>query len=281
MDNGNLKTSVTQHEDAALKSAFQYFADELIPYFGITKKAVGLAPTELVYLDVKKFYEDSNFIMEDGSWIHFEFQSKNEGLEDLKRFRVYEALASYQHKVAVTTYVLFSGKIKHPMTSFTEGINTFHIVPVIMQSRNADELIARLQDKRERGEEPEREDLVLLTLCLLMGGEMPLKDRVVAAYQIIREEEALGKEEQNRIESVLYVMADKFLDSEEMDGLMEVISMTRLGQKLVDKGRQEEKLEIAGNLLGLLNESVIAEKMNLPLEIVLELKEKKESARTV
>lgn len=112
-----------------------------------------------------------------------------------------------------------------------------------------------------------------------------MKDRVVAAYQIIREEEALGKEEQNRIESVLYVMADKFLDSEEMDGLMEVISMTRLGQKLVNKGkeegRQEEKLEIAGNLQGLLNESVIAEKMNLPLEIVLELKEKKESARTV
>lgn len=112
MDNGNLNTSVTQHEDAALMSAFQYFADELLPYFGITKKAVGLVPTELVYLDVKKIYEDTNFIMEDGSWIHFEFQSKNGGLEDLKRFRVYEAMSSYQHKAAVTTYVLFSGKIK-------------------------------------------------------------------------------------------------------------------------------------------------------------------------
>lgn len=46
---------------------------------------------------------------------------------------------------------------------------------------NADELIARLQGKQERGEEFTKEDLVLLNLCLLMGGEMPLKDRVEAA----------------------------------------------------------------------------------------------------
>ena len=32
--------------------------------------------------------------MEDGSWKHFEFQSKNEGLASLKRFRTYEALTS-------------------------------------------------------------------------------------------------------------------------------------------------------------------------------------------
>ena len=113
-----------QHEDAALKTAFRYFSDVLLPYFGIPKKAVELTSTELVHLDVKKFYEDFNLVMEDGSWVHFEFQSKNEGREGLKRFRVYEALASYQHKVSVTTYVLFSGKIKNPMTRFTEGIHS-------------------------------------------------------------------------------------------------------------------------------------------------------------
>lgn len=47
----------------------------------------------------KKFHEDMNFVMEDDSWAHFEFQSTNEGLNDLKRFRAYESLASYQYKV--------------------------------------------------------------------------------------------------------------------------------------------------------------------------------------
>lgn len=270
--------SSVQHEDIALKTAFQYFSEELLPYFGITGKVMKIAPTELVYLDVKKFHEDMNFVMENGSWVHFEFQSKNEGLEGLKRFRTYEALASYQHKVSVTTYVLFSGRIKNPMTEFHEGINTFRIVPIIIRSRNADELIGRLQEKQECGEELTKEDMALLTLCLLMDGKMSLKDRVEAAYQITWKAASISREEQNRIEAVLYVMADKFLDSAEMDELMEVISVTRLGQKLVNKGKEEEKLEIAQNLIGLLDDKVIAQRTGLSLETVLRLKEKQTSA---
>ena len=111
----------------------------------------------------------------------------NEGLNGLKRFRVYEALASYEYKADITTYVLFSGKIKKPMSEFRSGVNTFRIVPITMQSRNADQVIRELQKKQERGGEFTKEELVPLSLCLLMGGEMSLKDRVKAAYQITEE----------------------------------------------------------------------------------------------
>ncbi len=273
--------AAVQHEDAALKTAFRYFSDVLLPYIGIRKKAVGLTATELVHLDVKKFHEDFNLVMEDGSWVHFEFQSKNEGLEGLKRFRVYEALASYQYKVPVTTYVLFSGKIQKPMTQFQEGVNTFRIVPVIMQEYDADQLIAGLQKKKGCKEALTKEDMAWLSLCLLMGGKMPLKDRVKAAYQIIKEAEPSDPEELDKVETVLYVMSDKLLEPAEMDELMEVIGMTRLGQKLVDKGIEQGieqgRLEIAQKLIGLLDEQVIAEKTELPLKEVLELKKKKES----
>ncbi len=198
--------SVVQHEDAALKTAFLYFSEELLPYFGITKKAVGIAATELVKLDVQKLHEDFNFIMEDGSWIHFEFQSRNKGRKDLKRFRMYEATASYQHNAAITTYVLFSGNITRPMTEYTEGINTFCIKPITMKSHSADRLIAKLQKSQENAEKLKKEDLVLLTLCLLMDGEMPLKDRVRAAFRITQEA-GDDYEEMDRIEAVLYVMA--------------------------------------------------------------------------
>lgn len=307
MDKENLKPapeipeSAVQHEDVALKTAFRYFSDVLLPYFGITKKAVGIEATELVHLDVKKFHEDFNFVMEDSSWVHFEFQSTNEGLDGLKRFRVYEAVASYQNKVAITTYVLFSGKIKKPMAEFTEGVNTFRIVPVIMQNSNADQLIAELKRKQKCGEELTKEDLVPLTLCLLMGGEMSLRDRVKAAYQITQEAVSVGQEELDKIETVLYVMADKFLDAIEMNELMEVIGMTQLGQKLVRRGieqgieqglergleqglergkeegkkegKEEERLEIAQNLIGLLDVQIIAERTGLSLETVLKLSE--------
>ncbi len=268
-----------QHEDAALKTVFLYFAEELLPYFGIRQKVVGAAATELVKLDLEKFYEDFNFIMEDGSWSHFEFQSTNGGRKDLKRFRAYEAVASYQHNVTVTTYVLFSGNIKKPMTEFTDGINTFRILPITMKSHNADRLIAELRRKQECGEMLQRQDLALLTLCLLMDGDLSLKDRVKAAYQITREEDkSADREVIDKIETVLYVMADKFLNAIEMDELMEVIGMTRLGQKLINKGREEERLELAESLIGLLDAQIIAERTKLPLETVMKLKENKKSA---
>lgn len=61
--------------------------------------------------------------------------------------------------------------------------------------------------------------------------------------------------------------------------------MTRLGQKLVNKGkeegkkegREEEKLEIAENLIGLLDEKVIAQSTGLSLEAVQKLKKKQAS----
>ncbi len=105
---------------------------------------------------------------------------------------------------------------------------------------------------------------------------------VRAAYQITREAEAVDREVIDKIETILYVMADKFLDALEMEELMEVVGMTRLGQKLVNKGREEgreeERLELAEGLIGFLEEEVIADKTKLPLETVLKLKESKQSA---
>ena len=70
----------SQQEDAALKTAMQFFATDLLPFFQISGSVKGIAPTELISLELKKLFQDFNLIMEDGSWKHFEFQSKNEGL---------------------------------------------------------------------------------------------------------------------------------------------------------------------------------------------------------
>lgn len=110
---------------------------------------------------------------------YFEFQSTNEGIVGLKRFRTYESQMSYKYKKAVTTYVLFSGSIKNPMTEFTEGINTYRVVPIIMQDKNADKVITELKRKQELGEKITKADLLPLVLCPLMSGTMSQKERVI------------------------------------------------------------------------------------------------------
>lgn len=219
--------------------------------------------------------------MEDGTWKHFEFQSTNEGLAGLKRFRAYESLTSYQYKVSIETYVLYSGTIRNPMTEFTEGLNTYRIIPIIMRNNDADELIRGLQEKQENNQALTKSDLVPLTLCPLMGGKSSLKERIMASYAILRNVNNLNADDLQKIEAVIYAMADKYLESAELKQIMEDISMTRLGRMLIEKGMtqgieqgaEQNKLENARNLIGLLDEQIIAERIGLPIETVQQLKQ--------
>lgn len=280
---GEVAFKASQHEDAALKTAMNFFAEELLPFWGIEGKVVGFAPTEQVHLEIQKLYQDTNLIMEDGSWKHFEFQSKNEGLAGLKRFRQYEATASRQYGVSVITYVLFSGKIQNPMTEFTEGINTYRIIPIIMKKENADIFLKELLEKKNAEEPITREELVRLTLCPLMGGEIGIKQRLQIACEITRGETAVTKEEIQKIEAVIYAMADKFLDGLDMEEFVEGMKMTRLGEMLVKegeiKGKQEgmseKETEIIKNLLGVLDDEVLMERLHISKERLEEVKAQK------
>ncbi len=239
------RDNASQHEDAAMKVMMQFFAEELLPYFGIAGSVIRPAPTEIVQLELHKYYEDFNLVMEDGSWKHFEFQSKNGGLDDLKRFRVYEANLSYQHKVPVTTYVLFSGRIKKPMTEFTEGLNTYRIWPIIMRDKNADQEIDALWTKLRAGEILTKEDLIPLALIPLMDGEMSQKERILASFEIMRESRMLSEDLDciEKLEAVIYTMAEKFLENIDMEDVREGVAMTRLGQMLINEGIDEGKRE--------------------------------------
>ncbi len=255
----------------------QFFADEMLPYLGISGRAVAAAPTETVRLELHKFYEDFNLIMEDGSWKHFEFQSKNGGLEDLKRFRVYEANASYQHKVSVTTYVLFSGRIKRPETEFTEGINTYRIQPLIMQNRDAEKEFNGIREKIQNGGKLTKADLVPMALTPLMGGEMTQKERIMASLEILREygSAEVGAQDRDcieKLEAVIYTMAEKFLDNLDMEDVKKGVAMTRLGQMLVEEGMKEGEqytlLESIRNLMETLKLSAdqAMEALRIPAE---------------
>lgn len=248
----SIPSDIQQHEDAVLKISMQFFAEELLPYLGIQGKVVSFAPTELIHLELQKLFQDFNFIMEDGTWKHFEFQSTNEGLDGLKRFRTYEAVTSYQYKVQVETYVLFSGNIKNPMTKFTEGINTYRIHPIIMKHKNADELLAGLEAKLKNREPVTKEELVPLVLCPLMSGKTSQKERINKAYHITHRATKVSKEYISKIEAMIYAMADKFLDAIDLEKMKEEIAMTRLGQMIWEDGLKagEERGERRGKAEG-------------------------------
>ena len=237
----NFASNGTPHqvEDAALKTMLQFFADELLPYFHINGEVDHIGPTEIVHLELKKFYQDFNLVMKDGSWTHFEFQSTNDkALTDLKRFWAYEALTTYQHNVVIRTYVLFSGNIEHPLTEFTSGFNTYRVHPIIMKGHRAEEIFNSINYKLEHSIPLSKEDLVPLTLSPLMGGDISQKERIRTALHIVQQSEQTVLDA-DKIEAVIYAMASKFLNSTDMQQIKEEVKMTELGAMIYNDGIEQ------------------------------------------
>ena len=236
-------------EDMILKSAVTYFGEVLLPYLGIDCKITGIAPTELVYLEVKGLIEDFTYIVSDGSWIHLEFESDKVTEKDLRRFRGYEAVTGYTYQVPVTTIVICSAKAAEVLSELHEGINTYRVMTVRLKDRDADQLFDQLKQKLQTGERIEREEVIPLLLTPLMSGKMAEKERFIEGNRLLQASGEITADEGAKMQAVLYALAVKFLDSKDLEEVKEEFSMTLLGQMLVndgiEKGRSETLRELA------------------------------------
>lgn len=240
-------------EDMILKSAVTYFGEVLLPYLGIDYEVKGIAPTELVYLEVKGMIEDFTYIVSDRSWIHLEFESDKVTEKDLRRFRGYEAVTGYTYQVSVTTIVICSAKAVEILSELHEGINTYRVVPVRLKDWDADQLYDQLKQKQQAGESIDRKDVIPVLLAPLMSGNMPEKERFIEGNRLLQTSAEITADEGAKMQAVLYALAVKFLDSKDLEEVKEEFSMTLLGQMLVndgiergiEKGRSETLRELA------------------------------------
>lgn len=151
---------------------------------------------------LKDLLLDFVFEMEDGSWKHLEFESDSISLEDLRRYRAYEAMASHIYQVEVTTYVICTCKVEHLQSELQEGINTYQVKVIRLKDSNADALIEELE-------------------------------------AIQTERETLGQQDIQRMEAVMYSFALKLLTEAEVNEIREVLKMTEFARSLVQEGLEK------------------------------------------
>lgn len=220
-------------EDMAMKTAAQYFGEELLGYLGVKEKPVRVVPTEIIQLEARQLYQDFNFEMENGWWYHFEFESDEITEEDLMRFREYEAATSRIYQVPVVTCVLCSAKVKKLKNEITQGLNTYRVEIIRLKGEDADSLFEKLEKQGKM----QREDMIPVLLSPLMGGRMAIKDRILQGiYYVKNEEGKLPEIEIGKMQAVLYAFANKFLSAGELEEIKEAIAMTKLGEMLFDDG---------------------------------------------
>ena len=226
----------TKHEDAIMKMGFDYFRDTILKSLGIDYEFVNLGPTELIELTIHSLYMDFTFLTKEGFYIHIEFQTTDKGENDLRRFLAYDAVYSHKTGKNVITYVIYSGGIKSVKTELNMGLFTYRIQQIYLKDRNADEVFEKIRQKQEDGTELTEEDYASLSLTPLMSGNMKIKEKIKEAVILSKKKRGLTAE---KTMAMLYTLADKFLDSKDLDEIKEVISMTRLGQMLLDEGMEK------------------------------------------
>jgi len=242
-----LMTNVAKHEDAVMKMGFDYFRDTILRTLNINYEFVDGTPTEVVEIHIDDLYMDYNFLTTEDRIVHIEFQTTNDHIiDDLLRFRVYEALLARKEKKKVITYVIFSGEIENAKTELDCGIYTYRVNPIYLTGHDADEIFRTVKVKLEAGERLSEEDFANLTLTPLMKSKMSRKDVIKKAIQTVKQEKQVTAE---KTMAMLYTLADKFLSAGELEEVKEALSMTRLGQMLYDdglkKGREEEAQRIS------------------------------------
>ena len=229
-----------KHEDLIMKKAMDVFAEEGLKFFGINQKVKDSSSTEIVVLEALNLHMDYTFLMEDDTYIHFEFQTTNKGKKDLRRFRAYEALLSLQKEKDVTTYVVYSNNIKKAMSSLETGISKFNVKSIFMSEKNGDLIFEELEKKINNKEKLTKQELISLAFTPIMGGKLTKAEKIIKSIRIVKSSDSEYKYD---IESMLYAFADKFLQGKDLQKVKEEISMTELGRMLIEDGIEKGRKE--------------------------------------
>ena len=192
---------ITNYEDLIMKRAMDVFAEDGLKFFGIDKKVKELGPTELVVLESKNLHMDYTFLMEDDTYIHFEFQTTNKNISDLRRFRAYEALLSHQTGKDVVTYVIYSSNIINVNDTLETGINKFKVNTISMASKNGDDVFKNVSDKISKGISLSKDDIISLSFSPIMGGQVSKLDRILNTIKLLKDKNVLTDKFANYLNS--------------------------------------------------------------------------------
>lgn len=158
----------------------------------------------------------------------------------MRRFRAYEAVYSNKTGKNVIIYVIYSGGITETKTELDCGTHTDRVISIYLKDKDADTVFRRLKEKQEKGESFAEEDFADISLTPLMSGSFSKKDAIKEGILLTKQFKTITAE---KTTAMLYALADKFLTGDELVEIKEVLRMTRLGQMLVEEGREEGRQE--------------------------------------
>lgn len=220
-------------EETILTMGFDYFRATILKALGIDYDFVESDGIEPVRLSIHSLDMEFTFLTVKDFYIHIEFLTTDSEKKDLQRFHAYESALSYETGKNVITYVIYSGGIEHAITEIDCGRYSYRVIPIYLTEIDADSILKRLQEKKQKGEVFTEEDFAQLALAPLIKSKKKQKDVILESLKLSKMETSTTAE---KMMAMLYILADKFLRGNDLKEVKEEIKTTRIGQMMFNAG---------------------------------------------
>ena len=269
-----LNIKISKHKkDIIQKYTSGLFRDATLEFYGVkSAKIKELINVDLHVVEVADMSTDFVFLLEDNTYLHFEFQtaySKN----DLIRFANYDLLLYQRDKRELQTVVIYSSDVKTAAAELKVGSLVYTPDIVMMYDYDGNAIYAELETKLKAGQELSDADMLNLIFLPLMRNDIPkaeLAEKSIELAKTIQDET-----KRNACIASTVAFMEKYLNDSDRKRILGVIKMTKIIEMLIT----EEMIEVAKRMLAK-NKPIeeIAEFTELDIETVQSLQEQELSA---
>ena len=264
-----LNIKISKHKkDIIQKYTSGLFRDATLEFYGVkSAKIKELINVDLQVIEVADMSTDFVFLLEDNTYLHFEFQTTY-NRNDLIRFANYDLLLYQRDKREIQTVVIYSSDVKTVAAELKVGSLVYAPDIVMMYDYDGNAIYAELEAKLKVGQELTDVDMLNLIFLPLMRNDIPkaeLAEKSIELAKTIQDET-----KRNACIASTVAFMEKYLNAYEFNNILGVLKMTKIATLLIE----DKVIEIAKKLLeqGLPLES-ISSATDLDIETLKSLQE--------
>lgn len=243
-----MNTKISKHaKDIIQKYTSSLFKDATLEFYGIkTAKIKELINIELPVVEVSETSADFVFLLEDNNYLHFEFQTTY-NKSDLIRFAHYDLRLYKRDGHDINTVIIYSADVKEAPKELKIGSLAYNPDMIMMGEYDGDEIYSELYAKIKDGSDLSDVDILNLIFLPLMRNAMPRNELAVNTIKLAQNISDPTK--RNACIAAAFAFANRYLDGDKLEGILEVLKMTDLATMLVEDAIKGKEIEIAKKLL--------------------------------
>jgi hypothetical protein len=239
-----MSVKISKHaKDLIQKYSSGLFKDASLEFYGIkTGKIKEMINVELPVMEVGGGAADYIFLLEDGTYLHFEFQTTY-SKRDLVRFAGYDIRLYDRDGRRIITVIIYAADVKQAETELNIGSMVYSPEKIMMNEYDGNAIYTELANKINNDAEITDVDMLNLIFLPLMRNTVSRAELAVKSVTLAKNITEARKRDACIAASVAF--ASRYMDENKINELLEVLKMTDIATLLVE----DAKIDIAKNML--------------------------------